>query len=389
MTENHLVSLIARHLSGELTEEETGELRLWAAAHTDNQLLLNRITDEGELEKELDRWRNINATEGYEKWVLNARARRRGKIWRLTGWSVAASLLIAVAVFSLTRKADQHTPQTLVDVIASQTVLPGRNTAVLTLANGQVILLDSAGNGELAKQGNVRLVKRDSGSLSYQMSGNNKSEAVAYNTLTTPRAGQYQLTLPDGSHVWLNNVSSLRYPTSFIGKDRTVELTGEAYFEIAKDVTKPFLVKVKDQTIEVLGTSFNIMAYPEEGSPQTTLLTGMVRVKAGGSSVKLRPDEQAQINEAGKLKVLKNVPSQEIVSWKDGVFYFGRASFAAVMRQLARWYNVDVIYKGKVPDMEFGGKIDRSLPLNELLKFLDKNQIHFRLEGHDLIVLPS
>ncbi|MBS1606268.1 MAG: DUF4974 domain-containing protein, partial [Bacteroidetes bacterium] len=144
------------------------------------------------------------------------------------------------------------------------------------------------------------------------------------------------------------------------------------------------------QVVEVLGTSFNIMAYPEEHSVQTTLLSGAVTVKAGigGAAVKLRPDEQAQLTEDGRLGVIKNVPSEDIVSWKNGFFYFGRASFAEVMRQLARWYDVDVIYKGKVPEIEFGGKIDRGLPLDELLKFLDKNQIHFRLEGRELIVLP-
>ncbi|HEY4287990.1 MAG TPA: FecR domain-containing protein [Puia sp.] len=389
MTENHLVSLIARHLSEELSESEAGELKLWAAEHTNNQLLLTRIMDEDQLEKEIDRWRNIDAAAGYEKWVANILAHRLRRIRYLTGWAIAASILIAVAIFNLPRNASQHIVRSAVEVIAGQSVLPGRNTAMLTLSNGRVILLDSASNGELAKQGSARLMKRDSGNLSYLMSEASKNDAVAYNTLTTPRSGQYRLALPDGSQVWLNNVSSLRYPTSFFGKDRTVELTGEAYFEITKDATRPFFVKVKDQVIEVLGTSFNIMAYPEEGSTQTTILTGMVRVKAGGASVELRPDEQAQLSEAGNLKVLKNVPSHDIVSWKDGFFYFGRASFAAVMRQLARWYNVGVIYKGKVPDVEFGGKIDRSLPLNELLKFLDKNQIHFQLEGHDLIVLPS
>jgi transmembrane sensor len=193
--------------------------------------------------------------------------------------------------------------------------------------------------------------------------------------------------LPDGSHVWLNNVSSLRYPTSFRGKNRIVELTGEGYFEIANDPGKPFIVKVNGEEVEVLGTSFNIMSYPDEGATQTTLLTGAVRVKAGLTTVRLQPDEEAQWSEGGSLTVLKNVPSQDIVSWKNGFFYFGRASLKEVMRQLARWYDIDVKYEGVVPDQEFGGKIDRSVPLNDLLKFLDKNQVHFRLEGRTLVVL--
>jgi ferric-dicitrate binding protein FerR (iron transport regulator) len=261
----------------------------------------------------------------------------------------------------------------------------------LTLGNGRQILLDSVGKGLLATQGNTRLVKADSGSLAYQ-ARSGASETVVYNILTTPRSGQFQLTLPDGTRVWLNNVSSLRYPTTFEqGKDRRVELTGEAYFDVAKDAGRPFFVKVKDADIEVLGTSFNIMAYPDEGGSQTTLLSGAVAVKssAGPHVLRLKPDEQAQITPDGGVRVLKDVPSQDIVSWKDGFFYFERASFATVMRQLARWYDVDVVYAGKAPDMEFGGKIDRSLPLKDLLKFLDKNQIHFRLEGRKLIVLPN
>jgi ferric-dicitrate binding protein FerR (iron transport regulator) len=189
--------------------------------------------------------------------------------------------------------------------------------------------------------------------------------------------------------VWLNNVSSLRYPTSFVGSDREIELTGEAYFEIAKDATRPFIVKAKDEQVTVLGTSFNVMAYPDEGGTQTTLLTGAVEVRTSSRLAHLKPDEQAQVREGGELNVLKGVPAEDIVSWKNGFFYFGRASFAVVMRQLARWYDVDVVYEDKAPDLEFGGKIDRSLPLSDLLKFLDKNQIHLRLEGRKLIVLPN
>jgi transmembrane sensor len=389
MTENHLITLINRHISGELTENEAEELRQWAAGHPGNRMLLDGITNEERLEKELNRWRGIDTGEAYAKWQTYMRSRRSILIRRITSWSIAASLLIAVAVIGLMKRLGRPDPSIPVVTTNDRPVSPGRNTAKLTLANGQEILLDSAGKGDLAVQGNTR-IRHDSGSLAYVISGNNNSKAVSYNTLTTPRSGQYLLNLPDGSRVWLNNVSSLRYPTSFQGKNRTVELTtGEAYFEIAKDAARPFIVRVKGEDVEVLGTSFNIMAYPEEESMQTTLLTGAIRVKTAKASLQLKPDEQAQLMGNSDLKVIKDVPSQDLVSWKDGFFYFGRASFSTVMRQLARWYNVEVVYEGKVPDMEFGGKIDRNLPLQELLKFLDKNQVHFRIEGHNLIVLPS
>jgi len=392
MTENHLVSLIARHWSGELSEEEAAELREWTNADSKNRLFLEGITNEGHLENELERWRSVDLESAYSKLKEVIHIRRMSKVRRLAGWSVAAAVLIAIAIIGVSRKGSRDLRPAVVAASPVQQVMPGRSTATLTLSNGHVILLDSMNRGNVGVEGGARLEKKDSSSISYTAASESKeNETVAYNTLTTPRSGQYQLTLPDGSHVWLNNISSLRYPTIFKGKNRTVELTGEGYFEIAKDVTRPFYVKVKGQVVEVLGTSFNIMAYSEEGSIQTTLLSGTVVVKAsvGGATLKLRQDEQAQLSDNGKLTLIKNVPSEDIVSWKNGFFYFGRASFAEVMRQLARWYDVDVIYKGKVPEIEFGGKIDRGLPLNELLKFLDKNQIHFRLEGRDLIVLPS
>jgi len=389
MTGDRLASLIARQLTGELGPEEVQELVDWGNELKLHRDFLDRFADDSVIENELRTWQKIDPADGYTRWIQYNWERRRRRILRIGGWSAAASLLIAIAIGGVIRTVKPAVHNTNgVGIAVAKTVMPGRNTATLTLANGQQLLLDSVANGQLGVQGNSRVVKADSTSLAYQSSGNS-SVAVEYNVLTTPRAGQFQLTLTDGSRVWLNNVSSLRYPTSFKGKDRRVELTGEAYFEIARDARKPFIVQVKDASIQVLGTSFNVMAYPDESGSQTTLLTGAVQVKAGTGEVDLHPDEQAQVTSSGELKLSKDVASADIVSWKDGFFYFGRASFAAVMRQLARWYDVDVVYEGKIPDMEFGGKVDRTLPLNDLLKFLDKNQIHFRLEGRKLIVLPN
>jgi ferric-dicitrate binding protein FerR (iron transport regulator) len=389
ITEERLVELITNHLAGDLTELEQVELTAWVQTDLANRLLLDKISNEDEVRTEIERWKNIQPSKGYEKWFKALRVRQRGKIIRIAGWAAAACLagvLAGVWLIPKYSRKDLVFPAVTANTV---TVPPGRNTAVLTLSNGRQVLLDSAGNGDLAVQGNARLVKIDDGSLSYKAVGGGAGEEVLYNTLSTPRSGQYQLILPDGSHVWLNNLSSIRYPVSFRGKDRTVELTGEAYLEVTKDPTKPFIVKVKDESIEVLGTSFNVMAYAEEDAISTTLLTGSVRVKKDKKSVVLKPDEQVRVNAAGDLKVLHDVPSEDIVSWKNGFFYFGRASLKEVMRQLARWYDVEVVYAGAVPDVEFGGKVDRSLPLNDLLQFLDRSNVHFRLEGRKLIVLPS
>lgn len=389
MTGDRLTSLMSRQLTGELAPDELRELVAWGKESKPNRDFLDTLTDDGVIEKEMNAWKKIDPANGYTRWLSYMKKRRRSKIVRMTGLSAAASLLIAIAIDGLIRTIHPvaHTTNG-VGFAVNKTVMPGRNTATLTLANGQRLLLDSMASGELVVQGASSVVKSGNGSLAYHASGGS-SAPVEYNILTTPRAGQFQLTLPDGSRVWLNNISSLRYPTSFSGKDRRVQLSGEAYFEIARDARKPFIVQVKDASIEVLGTSFNVMAYPDESGSQTTLLTGTVEVNSGAAEVKLHSDEQAQVTGTGDLKLVKDVAGADIVSWKDGFFYFGRASFAAVMRQLARWYDIDVVYEGKVPDMEFGGKIDRTLPLNDLLKFLDKNQIHFRLEERKLIVLPN
>jgi ferric-dicitrate binding protein FerR (iron transport regulator) len=388
MTEDRLVSLITRQVSGQLDPTEIRELQDWANEAAGNKDLLEWMMNEDELQIELEKYRAIDPSAGYRRWLTGSQVRQKVRYLRITGWAVAASVLTALVIGGIFRSTHSGPAAVPVVVQKEQPVLPGRNTATITLSSGRQILLDSAIAGSLVMDGNARVTKPDSTSLSYQAMSQEKESTVAYNVLATPRSGQYQLTLADGSHVWLNNVSSLRFPTTFSGKERIVELTGEGYFEIAKDATKPFIVKVGDRSIEVLGTSFNIMAYPEEGEMRATLLTGAVRVSAGNHAVQLKPDEQAFVKQDGGLNVVTGVNGQEIASWKNGFFYFGRASFDAVMRQIARWYNIDVVYEGKIPSMEFGGKIDRSLTLEELLKYLDKSQVHFRMDGRKLVVLP-
>ena len=391
MTNERLAALIARQFTGELLPEEARELRNWAQEDEHNRAFLERLSGQGVLEKELGILNRLDPAFGYERWTQRFQPKRPSSILRIGLWSAAAGLLIAVALFDLIHSSRPAAPA--IATVAPATVLPGRSTAILTLANGQQMLLDSMGKGQLSVQGDSRVIKEDSSSLSYLAAASAVpgygTGKVGYNVLTTPRSGQYRLVLPDGSRVWLNNVSSVRYPTSFEGPDRTVEVSGEAYFEIAPNPGKPFFVKVGNETIQVLGTSFNVSAYPDEAGIQTTLLTGALRVRTPTAEVKLRPGEQAQTTAGDRLTVVKDAEAADVASWKDGFFYFGRASFAAMMRQLARWYDVEVVYQGKVPEMEFGGKIDRSLPLSDLLKFLDKNQIHFRLEGRKLVVLPN
>jgi ferric-dicitrate binding protein FerR (iron transport regulator) len=238
----------------------------------------------------------------------------------------------------------------------------------------------------------MKITKLSDGQLAYNKTAETIATAPAYNRLTTPRAGQFSLTLPDGSRVWLNNASSIRYPVSFAGPNREVELTGEAYFDIAKDPSHPFRVAVhrgaRTSTIEVLGTSFNVMAYEDEPAERTTLLEGSVRFVNGSNSTLLKPEEQSMLDEKGSLKTLHQVNVSEITAWKNGYFHFDHASLETTMRQLARWYDVTVEYQGDIPAQEFMGKIQRDIPLSSLLKGLENEHVHFRQEGQKLLVTP-
>ena len=276
-------------------------------------------------------------------------------------------------------------------------IAPGGNRAVLTLSDGSTIVLDNAPNGTLARQGRSHVRKTKDGTVEYhtleRVSLEHRNHSTdLYNTITTPRGGQYHLSLPDGSGVWLNAASSIRFPTEFAANERRVEITGEVYFEVTADRSKPFRVTSGQQEIEVLGTHFNINAYDDEPSIKTTLLEGSVRVKLAKDGVVqsklLRPGEQAQI-ERGEaktaIKVLK-ANTEEAVAWKNGYFMFYRAGIQNIMRQVARWYSAEVVFEGRVPSDEFVGKIKRTENVSGVLRVLELGEVKFRVEGRKIII---
>jgi len=265
-------------------------------------------------------------------------------------------------------------------------VLPGGDKATLTLADGSTIDLDDAKNGTLAQQGNSKIIKID-GRLSYDPTNKNSREIV-YNTISTPKGGQYQLELVDGSKVWLNATSSIHFPTSFIGNERRIEITGEAYFEVAKDPNMPFIVTVNNAEVQVLGTHFNINAYNDEDDIRTTLLEGSVRFVNDGNTNILKPGQQAQLTKDGMTKVVNNVDVDGVVAWKNGMFDFENAGIETVMRQLSRWYDVEIEYKGKTDDL-FIAEMRRNIKLSDALKALElTGKVKFEIEGKKIIVLP-
>jgi ferric-dicitrate binding protein FerR (iron transport regulator) len=303
---------------------------------------------------------------------------------------IAASLLIfmtgAVIYFSL-KNSQQDTLAAIPEQQEKNDALPGANKAILTLSDGTTISLDDAKYGQVAEQGNAQIDKLGNGQVVYKIMDGKQTEVV-FNTLSTPRGGQFRLTLPDGSEVWLNSASSVKYPTAFIGAERKVEITGEAYFEIAHHPERPFIVSVNGMNVKVLGTHFNINAYDDEAFVKTTLLEGSVRLEKSATIVTLKPGQQAQLENSGKIKVIDDVDVDQVIAWKNGYFSFNRADLQTVMRQIARWYDVDISYEGKIPDRQFVGKIGRNSNASEVLKILQETKVHFRLEGKKIIVTP-
>ena len=309
-------------------------------------------------------------------------------------WMVAASLLIlvmaSISYFYFSKNENKEMQRTVAKKTNQKNdILPGGNKAILTLANGTNIILDSAQNGMLTKQGNAKVIKLQNGKVAYQKRENGHVAKVEYNTITTPRGGQYQLVLADGSKVWLNAASSIHFPTAFTGNERNVEITGEAYFEVEHIATMPFHVKVNNADVAVMGTHFNINAYDDEGVMKTTLLEGSVKVSKGNESIFITPGEQAEVsNSSNNIEVKKDVDLDEVVAWKNGYFYFNQASVQTVMNQLSRWYDVDIQYTGTIPKRQFDGEMQRSLTLSQVLKLLSQNKVNFQIEGKKIIITP-
>jgi ferric-dicitrate binding protein FerR (iron transport regulator) len=265
-------------------------------------------------------------------------------------------------------------------------VAPGGDKAILTLADGSTVVLDDAQNGTLAQQGSSKVIKLG-GKLVYDPANKNSREIV-YNTIATPNGGQYQLELPDGSLVWLNATSSIHFPTLFVGKERRVEITGEAYFEIAKNRDMPFIVTVNNAEVQVLGTHFNVNAYNDEENVKTTLLEGSVKFVSGDNINMLRPGQQSQLTNNGLIKLVSNVDVEEVVAWKNGMFDFENAGIETVMRQLARWYDVEIEYNGKTDDL-FIAEMRRNIKLSDALKALElTGKVKFDIQGKKIIVMP-
>ncbi|HTF30482.1 MAG TPA: FecR domain-containing protein, partial [Flavitalea sp.] len=267
---------------------------------------------------------------------------------------------------------------------------PQINRAAITLANGEKIYLDTAKNGILAKEQHVNIAKLDNTQISYVNSSASdfKPQDLIYNTLTNPQGSKINsLILSDGSRVWLNSGSSITFPVAFIGKERKVQIIGECYFEVAHDTARPFLVSVNNRLqVQVLGTHFNVSAYDDEQNIQTTLLEGSIKIIKGKREMMLKPGQRASLNENDLLSLNKHASMEETVSWKNGKFSFVGADVKTLLRQISRWYDVEVVYTEEIPKGHYTGKPSRELSLEEMLKLIDYSGVKIRIEGRRLIV---
>jgi ferric-dicitrate binding protein FerR (iron transport regulator) len=325
---------------------------------------------------------------------------RRMKWLKYSAAAAIALLITSSVVIFLSRKPPKEPQQTA--AVNRQDIAPGGNKAVLTLANGKKVRLNVIRKGIVSIQGNTKIIKLNSGQLMYKQEtkGNNlltgqasgqagsKQKAIQFNTLSTPRGGQYQLVLSDGTKVWLNAASSIRYPTAFTGDERKVQITGEAYFEVVKNTSMPFEVSVKDMTVKVLGTHFNVMAYKNEPTSKVTLLEGAIIVKEGNKEVLLEPGQQTQIEENGQIKKMQGVDLDGEIAWKNNQFWFNDDNIQTVMRRLSRWYNVEVVIKGDIPQ-HFAGYIPRNMNVSKVFQALQATtHLTYRIQKDKIIVSP-
>lgn len=304
---------------------------------------------------------------------------------KITWWhytAAAAAVLALVIGISWMMKSKPHRPH---PAVVATDIMPGKEGATLTLGNATVIGLDTAANGVIGQQGNVA-VRLVNGQLTY--SGNANTVNAPWNTITTGKGNHYSMVLTDGTKVWLNAASSLRFPAAFSGGERKVEVTGEVYFEVAPDPQKPFRVQLPGRgSIEVLGTHFNVHAYNDEPGVATTLFEGAVKVRKDDQQQLLAPGQQAVLNEQPGITLNKQVDLAQVIAWKEGYFWFDDTNIYTLMKQISRWYDVEVRFEGKVTEDGFTGKISRNVPLSQVLQILELYGLHFKITGKQITVM--
>lgn len=376
MDKTKIIALLQKYLKGTLSDADKDKLDAWYLHKASNS---NLQLGESELEYSYH----------YLKSKLPLRETKVVRLWPKLAAAASIILLLGTGTFYITNPKKEIIP------IAAKPkeIAPGGNRGILTLSNGkQIVLSDISVTDTIAKEGKkeeVTIKMNANGVITYTINPDAvvaKEDANSFNTLSTPTGGQYNIVLADGTKVYLNAVSSIKYPTQFNGNQRVVEVEGEAYFEVAKNKNKPFIVKTSNQTIEVLGTHFNVHAYANEPVVKTTLLEGSVAITYKNQKALLKPGQQSNVSD-NKIAI-REVDTEAAIAWKNGRFKFDNADLKSVMKQLERWYGINVEYRGDVSEARFNGGTFRNKNLSEVLKVLELSNIKFKVEGKTIIVYP-
>ncbi|PWV47072.1 FecR family protein [Chitinophaga sp. S165] len=374
--------LMVKHSAGRMTASEQLELERWLEnpvhraafekrTNVDNILTALEMLERGESLQPASYERLVNR-------ILSIKTTIR--IWRFAAAATIVTVAAIVFMFYRGRQGDKKIPTVLAQAVLS----PGGDRAYVVLEDGRQLDLEKSGNGALATQGGAQLVKTDQGRVDYKTLEANRRVAV-YNTVVTPPGGQYRIVLSDGTGVWLNAASSIRFPTAFTGTSRQVRVTGEVYFEVAQDPSKPFLVDFGGNQIQVLGTRFNIKLYDGFEPVSTTLMQGAVKVSSPAGATLLRPGEQARI---GSTIAVTKADTARVMAWKMGYFEFKQADIRQVMADIARWYDLEVKYEGPIPDKQLSARISRMKNANALLELLKSAGVNLKIENRTITVLP-
>lgn len=382
---DHIQSLIQKSLNGSITEDEKVILDEWYYTISPEEMVMLSEEAENNIGERIKT--RLDDYIVYER--MAARHKKQSALLRAAVVVSMVSISWLIYYFIKNRNSENKTMPEVAEIKAVKDVSPGGTKAILTLGDGSTIVLDSSPNGQLGMQGNTKVIKLDNGQLRYQKGKNEENNnTVVYNTIATPRGGQYQVVLADGSVVWLNAASTVKFPTEFRDSLREVTITGEAYFEVAHNALKPFRVKVNNMYVNVLGTSFNIMAYEDEAFINTTLLKGSLKVSSGENAKLIKPGQQAKLNSSGNFELIPDADVEEAVAWKNGKFSFNSADIKTIMRQVERWYDVDVVFE-REGDLHFTGELSRFVNVSQLLRKLElTNEVHFRIEKGRITVLP-
>lgn len=387
---SHIQRIVDRYLSGTATPEELAVLNEWYRSFDDRFIEVPSAKDDSP--EQLEEWMRMRlelSLAGQDAIPI------KSSPFRFIRIAAALLLLVGLGVgirfiwFNPRVKPES----TAVATLDERPLTPGSDRAWLRLADGLVVYLDSTAPGLLASQAGMRLDKRDDGSIVYQPASNitEPADTLMYNEIRTPRGGQYKVILSDGTHVWLNAETSLRFPVVFKGEERKVDLSGEAYFEVAKDGRRPFRVLTTRSVVEVYGTQFNVNAYADEASVLTTLIEGSVGVGSlidgsGGSLRVLSAGQQAAIKINGSMEVDDRADTEEAIAWKNGRFHFNSADIRSIMRQVARWYDAEVVFEGN-PSLHFTGQITRRDDVSRVLQMMElTGEVRFRIEGRRIYV---